>query len=100
VWGIYFKYRQKQDLAGDPQILELLQLSHREKELRDRCITELTNYDAWKRQGTVKSFTKGRLLRRRAQKAIFHYKLARRYRRHVFQAYMNALPCINSSGRQ
>lgn len=83
-----------------PQLLDLLQLSRREWEVRHYCREILMDLRLWQKsyaepglgRAVCSFYLKGMILRSIARDCIRLYKLARRKRVSHFQSYMAALP--------
>lgn len=86
------------------QILDLLQLSKKEKEIRDLCQSTLTELRQWKKcvpdaihlRVLRHASIKGIILRSHARDAVNLYRMARCKRTSCFQTYMAALPKMHS----
>lgn len=85
---------------NNPQILDLLHLSRKEKEIRDLCQSTLAELRNWKEcvpdtiHSRILHYTtiKGMILRSQARDAVNLYRMARCKRTSCFQSYIAALP--------
>ena len=97
---ILFKPKKKLYKRADNfQLLDLLQLSRKEKECQQSCKRSIRQFDDWKKrhreahsQFPVYSQIEGILLRRQAQDAVLLYKIVRKDRMRAFADYIEKLP--------
>lgn len=100
---MYLSYKR----SGNPQILDLLHLSRKEKEIRDLCQSTLQELRQWKQcvpdaihYRLVRYTTiRGMILRSHARDAVALYKMARCKRISCFQSYMADLPKMHREKR-
>lgn len=84
----------------EPQILDLLQLSRKERECRNICIRTMRKFNDWRKSKNENADpfmhfyeqVEGVLLRRQAQDAVLFYRLIRKDRRRAFDDYISKLP--------
>lgn len=82
------------------QILDLLQLSRKEREVRLHCLRSMRRFSEWKKthgrhvEGRVMSYSmiEGMLLKREARNAVFLYRIIKKDRTAIFRQYMKKLP--------
>lgn len=98
--------KKQSKIAYPLQILDLLQLSRRELESKERFRLAMREYDDWcnlPAETTTALFPyariKGAHLYRQAKGAGALYKFVRRKRKIFFKAYTDALPEINAYKR-
>lgn len=89
--------------SGNLQILDLLQLSRKERECKIACLRTIRQFEIWKKKHrsandsafSLYSQIEGVILRRQAQDAVLFYKLIRKDRMRAFQHYMEKLSTAN-----
>jgi len=89
-------------LSGDHefQILDLLQLSRKEREVRLHCLNSVRRFSEWKKthdrhaKGRAMSYSaiEGEILKRQARDAVYMYRMVKKDRMAVFRRYLEKLP--------
>ena len=81
---------------AQPQIFDLLQLSRKERECREKFLALKQELQAPKFDEKHFSRIDETILRRRAQNAALYYRFVRRERMRFFRDYIDRLPTHNS----
>jgi len=79
------------------QLFDLLQLSRKEKELKNICLSSIKYFEKWKQQFNSQDkelldFFEGFVLKQRIKQNLLAYRIFRKNRIIAFKFYMNQLP--------
>lgn len=80
----------------DPQIFDLLQLSKKERECREKFLSLKRELSPPHADRKNYAYLDEMILRRRAENAALYYRFVRRERIRFFRDYINRLPAHNS----
>lgn len=82
------------------QILDLLQLSRKERDVRLHCLNAVQRFSAWKKThgshdvGRMIKYSEieGLMLKRQARDAVYLYRMVKKDRMTIFRQYLEKLP--------